>query len=204
MRAGQLAVIACLAASTSCLVGACAFTEGSYAGTSFQCPGPDDHCPPGFRCESSRCVAETDGNPTADGPTTDAPASDATTDATVAADAPLTICERAALAANADRCPSAATPPGTIYGTTAGYANDLAPQIIATCTGALENGPDAIYRVDVAAGKRLTATLTPDGWDGAVYILTGCNSAATCSDGSNTTGTGNETATVTATAATTY
>ena len=57
--------------------------------------------------------------------------------------------------------------------TTTGYSNDYAPASGATgCTGFSNNGLDKVYSISIAAGKTLTATLTPtNGTDPSIYLL---------------------------------
>ncbi len=71
----------------------------------------------------------------------------------------------------------------TITGDLTGYHNDVQPA--QACTGFVNDGPDAIYEVTVAAGKTLTATLTPQGWDGAVEIVQPCTLMPICLAGSD-------------------
>jgi len=90
-----------------------------------------------------------------------------------------------------DLTSAAMTPAGaTAYGDTTGYASNLNPPIIATCTGAMTPGPDAIYRVDAAANGTLMFELTPTDWDGAVYVLDGCSGSANCLGGADMGGDG--------------
>ena len=189
------------------LTTSCAF-EGSYAGTRFKCPTGE--CPAGFQCVAAVC--QPSGASDA-GPADAAPVSDAApgSHAAIGPDAALTVCQRAALAAPSDRCSQAIALPGassatgvTVYGDTTGYASDLAPTIPATCSGAFESGPDAVYTVSITAGQRITATLTTEGWDGALYILSACNSSATCVKGANSIGTGSEMVSVVPASAGTY
>lgn len=188
------------------LTTSCAF-EGSYAGTSFKCPTGE--CPTGFQCVAAVCqpTSASDAGPADAAPPDGAPA----TDASSGPDAALTVCQRAALAAPSDRCSQAIALPGassasgvTVYGDSTGYTNDLAPTIPATCSGAFESGPDALYTVTTTAGQRITATLTTEGWDGALYILAACSSSATCVKGANSIGTGSEMVSVVPPSAGTY
>lgn len=148
-----------------------------YDDTHFRCPAESPDCPDGFTCIAGRC--EPIG--AADAPTTGDGAPDATTD----------VCTLAQQAPNNDLCSGAidvttaarAAGGATVYGDTTGYASNLNPAIIATCTGAMNPGPDAIYRVDATANDTITVTLTPTDWDGAVYVLDACSGSATCLGG---------------------
>jgi hypothetical protein len=172
-----------VAAVVLAVVGASACKpDANYDDTHFRCPAESPECPDGFSCIAGFC--ERDG-PDAAGPDG---APDATPD----------VCELAAQAPDNDLCSgaidlttAALTPAGaTAYGDTTGYASNLNPPIIATCTGAMNPGPDAIYRVDAAANGTLAVTLTPTDWDGAVYVLDGCSGSATCLGGDDQGGDG--------------
>ena len=71
----------------------------------------------------------------------------------------------------------------TVSGDLTGYHNDVQPA--QACTGFVNDGPDAIYAVTVAPGKTLIATLTPQGWDGAVAIVQPCTLMPICLAGSD-------------------
>ena len=75
---------------------------------------------------------------------------------------------------------------GTFRGTTAGYAADYGIGTRAgSCTGWQQSGANAVYRVDLGAGQRLTAQLTST-WDGSLYLISDCAaSATTCVAGSD-------------------
>lgn len=165
--------IAALVASVAVVAG-CGLSP-RYDDTHFRCPAESPDCPAGFTCVAGTC--ERVGP---DAPTTGDGAPDATAD----------VCTLAHAAPNNDLCSgaidvtTAARAGGaTVYGDTTGYASNLNPAIIATCTGAMNPGPDAIYRVDANAGDTLTVTLTPTDWDGAVYVLDGCSGSAGCLGG---------------------
>jgi hypothetical protein len=68
----------------------------------------------------------------------------------------------------------------TTYGDTTHYLDELHPPYL--CTDYLfEDGPEAIYQVDLAQGERLTAAASPTDWDVGLYVLSTCASAApTC------------------------
>lgn len=167
---------------------ACGF-EADYGGADLRCP--DGRCPDGFTCSAdARCVragddadgAPPDGPPDAGGP-----------------DAPLGVCDKAALAPDNDGCGAAidltaaarAAGGATVHGDTTGYGNDVAAGL-PTCTGILEKGPDAIYKLTGAAGAHLVASVAPEAWNVGLVLLDGCASGATCLDGADALGTGAE------------
>lgn len=84
--------------------------------------------------------------------------------------------------AHGDTCQDAYfVPPngGTFRGTTAGYAANVGTSVRAgSCTGWQQSGADAVYRVSLAAGQRLQATLTTT-WDASLYLITDCAQSAT-------------------------
>jgi hypothetical protein len=134
-----------------------------------------------------------------DGRPADAPAPDARAPlADAAPDGSLDFCARANSAPSSDGCgvapdlSTAARQPGgvTVYGSTRGYSDHVNPAIIATCTGAMEPGPDALYRVDAGAGRTVRLTLLTVDWDAAVYLLDGCSRSAPCLGGSDQRGVG--------------
>jgi cysteine-rich repeat protein len=68
------------------------------------------------------------------------------------------------------------TASGTVAGTFTGAAGDYDPGDLG-CTMFSEVGPDIAYKIDMTAGQKLTATLTPDATamqDVALYVLTDC------------------------------
>lgn len=80
--------------------------------------------------------------------------------------------------ADAYRVPSTG---GTFRGTTTGYGADVGTTVRAgSCTGWEQAGADALYRVELAAGQRLVASLNT-AWDAALYLVSDCaQSATTC------------------------
>jgi hypothetical protein len=107
--------------------------------------------------------------------------------------------------ATANALTAGATMPGgtTVTGDNTGYANDTQPS--SSCTGYTPDGPDAVYRVTVAAGDVITAIVTPTAWDASIFISSTCEFAAACilgADGSA--GDGAESVAVTASTAGTY
>ena len=150
----------------------------NFDDTVFTCPG-QSACPDGLLCVDEICVVPADaGGGDGDGGSPDAA---------------LTVCERAAQADNNDGCnvaidlTTAALAAGgtTAYGDTTGYAGDLSPSTLAGCTGSAEPGPDAVYEIDALAGDMLHASLTTEGWNGAIYLLDGCSTSAACLGGSD-------------------
>jgi hypothetical protein len=79
-----------------------------------------------------------------------------------------------------DACGSPNRPmPLQVGGSTAGARRDLDPG--AGCAGAFPlPGPDVAYSVFLADGDTLHARLTPTGWDGALYVLGGCEEVPVC------------------------
>jgi hypothetical protein len=63
----------------------------------------------------------------------------------------------------------------TTYGDTTGYSNDHTPAVSDSCTARTTDGPDAVYEVAANVGETITATMTPEGWDGALYIVQPCS-----------------------------
>jgi hypothetical protein len=189
----------CLASAA--IVGGCGL-DPDYGNTEFQCPAESPDCPPGFTCQAGVCRPTTGPDASVDGSDDDAPI-----------DGPLDVCALAMQAADNDQCSAAidltaqaVQPAGaTVYGDTTGYASELNPAIIATCTGAPNPGPDAIYRVDAPAGAQVMLELAPEDWDGAVYLLDGCAAAASCLGGDDGMGVGAvDSATIAVTSAGTY
>jgi hypothetical protein len=66
----------------------------------------------------------------------------------------------------------------TINGNLTGYHNDVQPPV--ACTGFTNDGPDAVYVITVGAGKTITATMNPIGWDGAIEIVQPCVMTPIC------------------------
>ncbi|HVK76586.1 MAG TPA: hypothetical protein VM734_24840 [Kofleriaceae bacterium] len=91
----------------------------------------------------------------------------------------------------------------TVTGNTTGYADDI--QTTSACTGFLPDGPDAIYVVNVPAGRTLTAVATPTtSWDISLELVMPCTLTPTCLAGRDSALDGGaETASYTAAAATT-
>jgi hypothetical protein len=173
---GAIAALAAVVVAAGCGL------DPSYDGTHFRCPLEAPTCPAGYTCIAGMCES---GVPT-----------DARIDAGPDGmpDGPPDVCALAALAPDNDVCgaaidvtAAAVTPAGAIvHGDTTGYASNLNPPIIATCTGAPNPGPDAIYRVDANANDVLRLELALTDWDGAIYVLDGCSAAANCLGGADT------------------
>ncbi len=154
---------------------ACSFDRG-YGDATVACSTSDPRCPDGYVCEGGICRdhrADADASPGPD----------------------ASVCQLASGQPDNDRCadaiPLTVDAAGvTVYGDTTGYAGDVAPATLPGCTGSVEPGPDAIYRVDLPAGATLTADLAPVGFDGAVYLLDGCSLTAACHGGADALGVG--------------
>lgn len=146
--------------------------DADYGDSALRCSAAAPACPPGFACVGDVCRRGADGPPGDAGP-----------DASV--------CELAAAAADNDGCgaaidltPAALAAGGaTVHGDTTGYTNDLTPSTLPGCTGAPEPGPDALYRLTLAAGDTVHLTLAPEGWTGAVYLIDACTGTAACEGG---------------------
>lgn len=170
--AWQCVLLVAVAATSGCDF------DVDYDGTRLRCSAAAPDCPAGFRCVADVCTpsAEVDagGGPDA------------------------SVCQLAAQASANDRCAAALdltaaalAAGGTIaYGDTTGYAGDLAPTTLPGCTGSVAPGPDAIYRVTLAAGDALALSLAPQAHDGAVYLLDGCSLTAACRGGADALGVG--------------
>lgn len=159
------------------LAAACGF-DADYGGTMLRCPPGAPTCPAGFTCVAEVCT------PTG--------ASDGGVDASA--------CALAALAPDNDTCATAidltaaALAPGgaTAYGDTTGYAADLAPATLPGCTETVEPGPDAVYRLTLAAGDDVTIALAPSSHDAGFYLIDACSLTATCVGGADSPGAGGQ------------
>lgn len=172
MRLGFYMLVVVAAAGLT----ACSF-DADYGGTSLRCPPSSPRCPDGYTCVNEVCTmgGDSDGGPDA----TDAPGADASACDLAVGEGTRDTCGQAR-----DLTPAAALAGGTtVYGNTTGYANDLTPSTLPDCTTSPEPGPDAIWRVTIAAGQTLSVTFSPDGWNGDVYIINACTSTATCVEG---------------------
>ncbi|MCE9574859.1 MAG: hypothetical protein K8W52_17045 [Deltaproteobacteria bacterium] len=91
----------------------------------------------------------------------------------------------------------------TFSGDTGPLADDI--EVPDTCTGYGNSGSDAVFKLDVAAGKTITASLTTPSWDGAVEIVPTCGPTPACLAGKDAVaGGGTETVTATAPTTSTY
>jgi hypothetical protein len=135
-----------LAVCASVLVGGC-FFKADYDGGTFTCSDSDPRCPSGLICHQGACL-------------TSIP--DAAIDAL---DAPPDTQQAALTCADPGIFPASG---GTRSGTTAGRPSKMA----ASCGGFVNNGPDAVYRIDLAAGKMLRVAIT----SGALkaYVIPTC------------------------------
>lgn len=155
--------------------------EPHFGGAQFACP--DDECPAGQTCVEGRCVVPGAGDAAPDGPP-DAPG-----------DAGECVCQADTFA---DDCAGglvvldgAAAPGGQrVCASTESNTNQ-----VLGCSGAPQPGNDAAFRVSVTQGQTITATVIPQGFDAAVYLMRDCSS--TCDVIANDVGvSGTETATL--------
>jgi hypothetical protein len=174
--------LACLALAAV----ACRIHTPDFDDTTFACSEQDMTCPEGLTCNGTICVDDTP---------------DAGTE--VDADEACQPADNDACA-NAIDVTAAALAGVTLYGDTTGYANDLVPSVLPGCTESPEPGPDAIYRIDAQAGDTVHATLTPVGWNSALYLIDGCSGTATCLGGDDQFGSSTDEATIAITTADTY
>jgi hypothetical protein len=177
--------------SLALAVGACRIHTPDFDGTDFLCSEDEPDCPPGQRCSGEgMCVDLVDAGAADDAPGGDAADLCAPADNDACGDA-IDVTDQALAGV-------------TLRGDTTGYANDLSPSILPGCTESPEPGPDAIYSIAGLAGDQLQVTLTPDGWNSAVYLIDGCSGTAACLGGDDAPGTGIEEATIAIGAADTY
>lgn len=156
---------------------ACSF-DADYGGTNLRCPPSSPRCPDGYTCVNEACTTNVGGDGGTDGAIDASDAVPSTCDLAVG-EGTRDICGQAR-----DLTAAAALAGGTtVYGNTTGYANDLTPSTLPDCTTSPEPGPDAIWRVTIAAGQTLAVTFSPDGWNGDVYIINACTQTATCVEG---------------------
>jgi hypothetical protein len=115
-------------------------------------------CPEGLECVSGRCVepgaidgGDLDGTP-------DAPVCECTAD-TFADDCGAGLVD---IASGERICASTESNTNAVLG----------------CTGAPQPGLDAAFRISADAGQTITATVRPEGFDAAVYIVRDCSSTS--------------------------
>jgi hypothetical protein len=93
---------------------------------------------------------------------------------------------------------------GAYFGSLSGKSNDLDPTD-AGCTSFNEDGPDAVYAIQLDAGQQLTATAFQADADVAIYLLPSSCDASACLAGADEGAFGDpDTITFTATTAGTY
>jgi len=164
---------------------ACIFNP-SYEGTEYACE--NGKCPSGFECVAEQCLPL--GRDAAAGHDAKADASaDATGDATMKPDAAE--CDPTQQPHN-DACSQAIL---LVSGqTTCGDTSDHTDVFDAflTCISSPTIGPDAVYEIAADPGQEITVLMTPDGWDGEVYLVDDCTSFTNCLAGSEGVGTGLE------------
>jgi hypothetical protein len=170
--------LACLALAAS----ACRIHTPDFDDTVFSCSTEEPDCPGGQTCVVDVCMELTEP------------------------DAAIEECQPADNDACGDAAnvTAAALAGTTLRGDTTGYANDLVPSVLPGCTESPEPGPDAIYRIDALAGDMLHATLTPEGWNSALYLIDGCSGTAGCLGGDDQGGSSIDEATIAITADDTY
>lgn len=126
------------------IAGGCSF-DADYRGGHFTCT--DNVCPAGMSCVANECVVREDAAVT--------PMD--TADARLAA---LTCADPGTLAATG----------GTVTGSTASRSS----MISAMCDGSVMNGPDAVYRMNIASGTQVLVTI--DGsFAVSAYVLSACS-----------------------------
>lgn len=143
----------------ACLVGGC-FFDADYSGT-IHC-GSDGKCPSGLACGADRVCR---------GPGTDAAVADADapSDAMPDGNQPLLTCV----------VPGALPSTG---GTAMGSTVSRTSMISAQCNGSVMNGADAVYMLDVAAGKQLVVDISTNtgGYQVAAYVIRPCSAVPSC------------------------
>ncbi len=139
--------------------------------------------------------------PAADAPALDAPALDAAEPDAAAVDAAPDAVTDAAVDAATDAMTDAAIDGGvttsgntcaeaidltaaalmpggtTVTGNLTGYTNNIQPA--SSCTGFTNDGPDAIYVLNLTAGRTINASVTGP-WDSAIEIVQPCAMTPTC------------------------
>jgi hypothetical protein len=181
LRTVRTQLLLASAAAAACTINA------DYGGTEYRCS--DDVCPSGFECTAAKmCVPVGTADAAADGA---AGGDAAPSDGGEGLDASL-LCldlDNDTCGGAMDLTDAARMAGGTrVFGTTTGYTGDLNPSVIIGCTESPEPGPDAIFRLDAAAGEDVVVELAPDAWDAGVYLLDGCAGTATCLGGSDAIG----------------
>lgn len=58
------------------------------------------------------------------------------------------------------------------------------------CMSTTTIGPDAVYELAASPGQEISVVMTPDGWDGEVYLVDECAGYTTCLAGSERVGSG--------------
>jgi len=171
----------------SAALAACIFSP-SYEGTRYRCP--DGECPDGFECVKEICEPLGRDASSEDAPEQADAAADAPVDAVPGVDA--NSCELAAEQPHNDACAQAILLASvqTIHGDTRDHANLHNPGPTGSCTTTTTIGYDAVYEVAANPGQEITVTMTPDGWDGQVYLVDECSSFTSCLAGSEHLGAG--------------
>lgn len=128
------------------------FFDADYRGGHYLCS--DGVCPSGMTCEQAVCVDPTHKDASIDGPK-DGPIFDAP--------------PRAATCADPQPFPAAG---GTTTGTTMGRGN----LITAMCSASVQNGADAVYLVNAAAGAHLLVSISGYSQVSA-YVIAPCSAS---------------------------
>lgn len=92
----------------------------------------------------------------------------------------------AALVGDTCQAPQVLAMSGSLTGlSTVGYVNDV--ETTASCTNYQNRGNDRVFSISVPPGKLLTASVIPNGWDAAIYLLdpAQCGQGAVCLNGSD-------------------
>lgn len=141
-----------IAVACALVFGAC-FFDADYAGGRIACS--DGKCPSGLTCAGGVCEG-----PRRDAAPGDADGDGSTGDATDARIAALTCVDPGLVA----------TTGGTAMGTTASRSS----LVSASCDGFVMNGPDAVYRIDAAAGAQLLVSISAS-YAAYAYVLAPCS-----------------------------
>ncbi len=176
-----------LGCATSVCLAACIFSP-SYEDTHYQCT--DGQCPDGYECVSDYCEPigrDASFDAVADADVIEDSGPDAKTDAD---ETDAAACDPASQPHN-DTCAQAILLTSGIptCGDTSDHTNvhDIGTACMTTTTTI---GPDAVYEITASAGQEISVVMTPDGWDGEVYLVDDCTAYSSCLEGSARVGVG--------------